>query len=39
MNLDEAEANSIIDKFRPHHLWKKTKKGWKRLQELKKIIS
>lgn len=39
MKLDEVEANRIIDKFRPHHLWKKTKKGWKRLQELKKIIS
>lgn len=39
MNLDEVEANKIIDKFRPPHLWQKTKKGWKRLQELSEITS
>ena len=39
MNLTETEAFNIIDKFRSPHLWKKSKKGWKRLQELKEIIS
>ena len=39
MNLTKLEAIKIIDKFRSPHLWKKSKNGWKRLQELKEIIS
>jgi hypothetical protein len=32
MNLSEKNANKIIDKFRPPHLWKKKKNDWVRLQ-------
>lgn len=38
MGLSIQEANQIIDKFRSPHLWKKSRNGWRRLQELKEII-
>ncbi|MDA8559959.1 HisA/HisF-related TIM barrel protein [Candidatus Pelagibacter bacterium] len=36
---DKVSLNtSIFDKFRSPHLWKKSRNGWRRLQELKEII-
>lgn len=37
MNLEIKEAENIIDKFRPSHLWEKRKNKWFRLQELDEI--
>ena len=33
MGISEKKALTVIDKFRPPHLWKKVGKKWHRLQE------
>ena len=34
MGYSHSEALEIIDKFRPNHLWKKSKNKWIRKQEI-----